>query len=90
MVNKSINQYDLGPLFKLTGNLPKLPCGHDDVDGQNVLGSHITEKIKQLYPSLEYVNNANFLSLREYSKTSKYHRKFPEWCNFKLTSDTLL
>lgn len=88
-VKKSSNQYDLGPLYKLTGPLPKLPCGHDDVPGQNVLGTHITEKIKEIYPNIEYVSNANFLSLSEFSKTSKYHRKFPEWCDFQLKSAIL-
>jgi len=84
MVKKSSNRFDLGPLYKLTGKLPKLPCGHDDVDGQNVLGSHILSKIKEIFPQLEFVNDSKFLTLREFSQTSKYHRKFPEWCDFQL------
>jgi hypothetical protein len=89
MIKQSSNKFDLGPLYKLTGRLPKLPCGHDDVDGQDVLGNHILKKIKEIYPNIEYTNNANFLNLKEFSKTSKYHRKFPEWCNFQLKSAIL-
>lgn len=89
MTNKSRNQFDLGDLHHMTGLLPKLPCGHDDIEGQNVLSNFITTKIKEIYPNLEFTKNANFLSLRDYIKTSKYHRKFPEWCNFKLKGDIL-
>ena len=45
MVKESVNKFDLGPLYELTGRLPKLPCGHDDVEGHKVLGSHILSKI---------------------------------------------
>ena len=89
MVKGSVNKFDLGPLYKLTGRLPKLPCGHDDVEGHKVLGSHILTKIKELYPDLEFTNNANFLQLREVILKSKYHRKFPEWCDFQLKSAIL-
>ena len=89
MVEQSSNQFDLGPLYKLTGRLPKLPCGHDDIEGNRVLGSHITQKIKEIYPNLKFVNNANFLSLKEFSATSYNHRRFPEWCNFQLKSAIL-
>lgn len=84
MMKESSNKFDLGPLYKLTGKLPKLPCGHDDIDGHKVLGTHILKNIKEIYPDLEYINTANFLNLKEFSKTSKYHRKFPEWCDFQL------
>jgi hypothetical protein len=89
MTNKSRNQCDIGDLYHFTGSMPKLPCGHDDIEGQNFLGKYISDKIKEIYPNLEYTNTAKFLSLHDYIKTSKYHRKFPEWCNFKLKDDIL-
>jgi hypothetical protein len=89
MYGFSQNKFDMGSLCHLTGALPKLPCGHDDIDGQNALNKTISNKIKEVYPQLEFVNNSKFLTLNDYIKTSKYHRKFPEWCNFKLKDDIL-
>ena len=89
MTKESRNKYDLGDLYTITGPLPKLPCGHDDMPGQNLLSKHIIENIKEIYPNLEYTNTANFLSLRDFIKVSKFHRKFPEWCEFKLKHDIL-
>lgn len=89
MMQKSRNKFDLGELYELTGNLPKLPCGHDAIEGQNVLSEHIINKINEIHPNLEFTKDTKYLSLRDFSKTSKYHRKFPEWCNFKLKDDIL-
>lgn len=89
MCKMSQNKFDLGSLCHLTGSLPKLPCGHDAIDGQNVLTKIIVDKIKEEYSELEFIKDSKFLSLSDYIQTSKYHRKFPEWCNFKLKGDIL-
>ena len=90
MTMKSRGDFDLGDLHALTGPAPKLPCGHDDVEGQNILSSHILEKIGQIFPDLEFTKGARYLSLKEFSLTSNHHRRFPEWCNFQLESDKIV
>ena len=89
MYKNAKNKFDLGDLHYFTGLLPKLPCGHDAKEGQDVLSSILIEKTKELYPNLEFTKNSKFLTLGEYITTSRYHRKFPEWCNFKLKGDIL-
>lgn len=90
MVKESRGRYDLGDLYHLTGPIPKLPCGHDDIEGQNVLSGYLLEKINEIYPNLEYTKTSEFLTLRQFSKTSNHHRRFPEWCNFTLKSDRIV
>ena len=83
-VKKSSNQYDLGPLYKLTGPLPKLPCGHDDVPGQNVLGTHITEKIKEIYPNiqLQICTTVNVFNIRYLNEVAQWIDLNKESFNF--------
>lgn len=83
--NKNV-AYDL---HELVHDLPKLPCGHDDVDAQKIVASYLAQKIRDLYPNDIFVTNKPYFKLQDFIKGHKYSEKYPEWCKYKSKYDTL-
>lgn len=66
------------PLYELTNDFTKLPCGHDGPDAQIAVASYLTQKIRETYPDAIFINK-KYLTLTQYSKVDSYTRKFPVW-----------
>ena len=81
-VNKST--FKIGDLGDITKNSPKLPCGHDTAESMILISKYVIDNIKKLYPDINFKNDIPHLRLTDFIKVGKYHKKFPEWCNFTL------
>jgi hypothetical protein len=78
------NPYKIEDFFKVAQDgQPKLSCGHDGEKTQTTISNYTLSKIHNLFPNLSVIDS-EFFTLPQFLKTSSYHQKFPEWCNFKL------
>lgn len=76
--------YKIEGFYKISQDgQPKLPCGHDGEKTQITIASYTLSQIDRLFPNLSIIDG-EFFTLSQFSKTSNYHQKFPEWCKFKL------
>lgn len=86
----SSNKYYIKPAYEKTADLTPLPCGHDDVAGQEALRSYMLEKINELHPNINFTKTNNYYNLKDYVGLNGLHAKFPEWCTFSLNSDKIV
>jgi hypothetical protein len=84
------NKYYINPAREFSMHYPNLPCGHQGEEAQVAVSDFITSKIKELYPDLSFTKTEPYYSLADYSTTNLYHQKYPQWCKFKLNSDTIV
>lgn len=80
------NKFFIEPIYKLTRDYEKLPCGHEGPEAQKFTSDYIHDKLHNLYPNLNYVRNKPFYSLSDYLGDRK---RYPLWCDFELESDIL-
>lgn len=78
------NSHYIGELWNQGIGDDHLPCGHWGPRGHLNIKDYMITYMKKFYPEVSYINNTNFLSLKEYIKTDKYHQKFPNWVDFVL------
>jgi hypothetical protein len=83
------NKYYIGPAHAVTRHLPKLPCLHDGVEAQVAVSDFMVSHIKELYPDISFTKSEPYYTLSEYATTNLGHRRFPDWCNFRLDSDKI-
>ena len=70
--------------YKISNELPKLPCGHEGIEGNRVIADYSISEIKKHFTDYNFVNHKPYLSLDHFLLGQKYSKKFPEWCDFKL------
>lgn len=68
---------------EITCNLPKLPCGHENIEGNVTLANYTIDEIKNKFDNLTHLD-ITYLKLYDYIKNSKTHQVHPEWCDFVL------
>jgi hypothetical protein len=78
------NPFRIEDLSIINYSKPKLPCGHETVEGMIPVSSYVIDKIKELHPNINFRNDIPHLRLTDFIKIGKYHKIFPEWCDFKL------
>lgn len=70
-------------LNHITKNLPKLPCGHDGYEAQEIVAELFYQNIKEKYNNINFVKKTFFTAkqfLPLYA-TSDYLREGSNWCN---------
>ena len=78
------NPYRIEDLGDITRWSPKLPCGHDTAESMIPVSNYVITKIKELHPNINFRNDIPHLKLIDFIETGKYHKRFPEWCEFVL------
>ena len=84
MYEKLQNKYQIEPFYKLSQSLPKLPCGHDGKEAQELLANYTVKKIKELHSDLIFTKDQPYLQFKEMFTNESYYSIYPEWRRFQL------
>jgi hypothetical protein len=71
------DQHHVDSFYHLVRHLPKLPCGHEDVEAHKILADYSANAINKLYGTIT-PTSGTFLSYKEFvdSEYSKYVKMF--------------
>jgi len=79
MFNFIHDRFHLSPFSELVRTVNKLPCGHEDIEGHNIIAEFVLSKISELIGEITPDTDSQFLSLKDFENKKYYNTNNNAW-----------